>query len=174
MCQVPDKVPEGIHVRNQNLVEKIVSSPAIWELATSSEEGRSTMASLVDHHLTLLTHQLSAFEDDGNAEQVTPPDKIKNVADQEAVFRNNLWPCGLSPCIWFLMEIQQHYDDEDSNCLPIRVRAEWKTSLILAKLCAQQLMQLLIDVLKEHSGYLNKHLFLVLALFVPLRYSFRG
>jgi hypothetical protein len=158
MCQVPDKVPEGIHVRNQNLVEKIVSSPAIWELATSSEEGRSTMASLVDHHLTLLTHQLSAFEDDGNAEQVTPPDKIKNVADQEAVFRNNLWPCGLSPCIWFLMEIQQHYDDEDSHCLPIRVRAEWKTSLILAKLCAQQLMQLLIDVLKEHSGYLNKHL----------------
>ncbi len=53
---------------------------------------------------------------------------------------------------------RKHYDDEDSHYLPIRVRVEWKTSLILAKLCAQQLMQFLIDVLKEHSGYSNKHL----------------
>ena len=110
------------------------------------------MASLVNHHLTLMADQFLCFEKDGKSDQISHPYHSKDISDVEKKALHSL-----SSCILCLMVMQKNNDDEDPECLPVRNRIEWKISLIMTKLDVQQLMQLLIDVLKETKSS-NKHL----------------
>jgi hypothetical protein len=97
ICRVPNTIPEGF-----SLVVEIVSYPTIWELTTSSEMRKFSMASLVNHHLTLMADQFLCFEEDGNSDQISHPYKSKDISDVEKKALHSL-----SSCIWCLMVMQK-------------------------------------------------------------------
>ena len=112
------------------ILENLISSPVIWDLATSSELGKTALASLVDAQIIFV---------DGQLNSASQTENVPHHANQQ---ETPLRP--LSSCLRLIMmlEKQNHVPE------PCRLASIFSS---LAKLKVRQLCHFFVDVLKSNS-----------------------
>ena len=122
-------------VLKNEILENLISSPVIWDLATSSELGKTALASLVDAQIIFV---------DGQLNSASQTENVPHHANQQ---ETPLRP--LSSCLRLIMmlEKQNHVPE------PCRLASIFSS---LAKLKVRQLCHFFVDVLKSNSERLKK------------------
>ena len=111
----------------KSLLDKVASSPTLWEFATSSEIGKSAMTSIVENQLSAL---------------------VVNI--QGARYCSDANQSNLLACINFMMRLERNPKLSDPNRIS-------SIPSILAKLNTDQLCHLIINLHKSSSEGFNDH-----------------